>query len=133
MPDPFINPTAVLLIAHGSRRQEANEDLIALARQLREEGTYPIVEYAFLELASPSIPQGAAACVEQGAVQVLMMPWFLSAGRHVADDLSEFCQQFSEEYPETSFTVCPPLGLHPAMLTIINDRLQEAQQLWPKL
>ncbi|MAT16187.1 MAG: cobalamin biosynthesis protein CbiX [Planctomyces sp.] len=128
MPDPFSNPTAVLLIAHGSRRQEANADLIELATQLRNQGTYPIVQYAFLELAEPSIPQGAAACVEQGAVQVLMMPWFLSSGRHVADDLTEFCRQFSEEYPHASFHVCEPLGLHPAMLTIINDRLQEAQE-----
>ncbi|QDU82252.1 Sirohydrochlorin cobaltochelatase [Polystyrenella longa] len=126
MPDPFTNPTAVLLIAHGSRRQEANDDLVTLAGQFRDQKTYPIVEHAFLELANPSIPEGAAACVEQGAVNVLMMPWFLSAGRHVADDLSDFCQQFSQKYPQTSFTVCPPLGLHPAMLTIINDRIQEA-------
>ncbi|MEZ6044409.1 MAG: CbiX/SirB N-terminal domain-containing protein [Planctomycetaceae bacterium] len=128
MPDPFLNPTAVLLIAHGSRRQAANDDLIKLADQLRAEGSYPIVQHAFLELAEPSIPQGAAACVEQGAIRVLMMPWFLSSGRHVADDLEEFCRQFSEEYPHATFTVCPPLGLHPAMLTIIHDRLKEGAE-----
>ena len=49
--------TAVLLIAHGSRRQEANDDLVRLAELIREHGEYPIVETAYLEIAAPTIPE----------------------------------------------------------------------------
>lgn len=117
--------TAVLLLAHGSRRQEANDDLCKLADMLKAENRYAIVEYAYLELAPPSIPEGAVKCVEQGAERVLMMPWFLSAGRHVAEDLEAFRQEFEQTYPDVEFKVCQPLGLHPAMIDIVLDRLKE--------
>ena len=50
--------TALLLIAHGSRHAEANEDLEALAKALREAGPYPIVEASYLELAEPTVDAG---------------------------------------------------------------------------
>ncbi len=126
MPESFSSSTGVLLIAHGSRLQTANDDLVRLAKQLRARRVYSLVEHAFLELAQPSIPVGAEKCVSRGATKVLMMPWFLSAGRHVSDDLARFQAEFTRRYPGTGFVVCPPLGLHPAMLDIILDRLQES-------
>ncbi|MDA1165061.1 MAG: CbiX/SirB N-terminal domain-containing protein, partial [Planctomycetota bacterium] len=71
--------TAVLLIAHGSRRADANYDLVVIADLLRDEGEYSIVVASYLELAVPSIPDGARQCVAAGADCVLMMPYFLSA------------------------------------------------------
>ena len=47
--------TALLLIAHGSRNVEANDDLHALAKELRDTGQYAPVEAAFLEIAEPTI------------------------------------------------------------------------------
>ena len=55
--------TALLLIAHGSRQQAANDDLHHLADRFAAGGTYPIVEACFLELAEPDIPTGGARCV----------------------------------------------------------------------
>jgi len=118
-------PTAALLIAHGSRRQEANDDLRRLAEIVSERGDYPIVEIGFLELADPDIPAGAARCVERGATTVLMSPYFLSMGRHVAGDLDEFRQQFAKQYAGVTFQVCPPLGLHEKVVDVIFDRLAE--------
>lgn len=119
--------TAVLLIAHGSRREEANHDLIVIADQLRDLGEYPIVVPSYLELAAPSIPDGARQCVEAGADHVLMMPYFLSAGSHVTRDLERFRDETAAEFEAVTFDLCPPLGLHPLMLEIINDRLSERE------
>jgi len=47
----------LLLIAHGSRNPEANEDLVLLGRQM-EGGEFPVVEPSYLELAQPSIEDG---------------------------------------------------------------------------
>lgn len=115
--------TAVLLIAHGSRRPEANADLVHLAAVVRARKTYEIVEIAYLEIASPSIPQGGRACVAQGAECVRMLPYFLSAGAHVEDDLSRFQRELSDEFPQVEFTVCLPLGLHPKIVDVVFDRL----------
>ena len=66
-----------------------------------------------MELAEPDIPAAAAKCVERGATEVRMLPYFLSMGTHVAGDLEEFRAAFAERYPEVRFEVRPPLGLHP--------------------
>lgn len=117
--------TAVLLIAHGSRRAEANADLVRLAEAVSERGQYGIVRIAYLELAEPTISQGARACVESGARDVLLLPYFLSAGEHAAGDLERHRRELAEEFPEVGFTLCPPLGLHPLIVEIVLDRLQE--------
>src|SRR5262245_15303688 len=83
-----MSTTALLLIAHGSRHAEANDDLRHVAAALRERG-HVIVEPSFLELAEPTIEQGGVTCVEQGAERVVLVPYFLSAGVHVRRDLSE--------------------------------------------
>lgn len=118
---------AVLLIAHGSRRAAANQDLVQLAEMLRERNRFPIIEIAYLELAEPTIPDGAARCVAAGADEVLMLPYFLSAGVHVQNDLEEYRSEFSSTYPATRFRLCTHLGLHPLMLEIVLDRLQETE------
>ena len=122
-----LNPgTAILLIAHGSRLATANADLLQLAEQLRSRFSNHIIETAYLELTEPTIPQGAARCVTLGATRVLLLPYFLSAGTHVTEDLHRFRAQFAEQWPHVRFDLCPPLGLHPLMLDIVCDRLNEA-------
>ena len=121
--------TAVLLIAHGSRRAEANADLDRLAEMLRARGTCPIVETAYLEVAAPDIPTGAERCVSRGAREVRMLPYFLSAGAHVVEDLEQFRADLSVRWPEVDFRLCPHLGLHPLMVEIVIDRLQGRAEL----
>lgn len=119
---------AVLLIAHGSRRDAANQDLVKLAEMLRERNRFPIIEIAYLELTEPTIPDGAAKCVSAGADEVLMLPYFLSAGVHVQNDLEEHRSEFKVKYPQTEFRLCGHLGLHPLMLEIVLDRLNQTDQ-----
>jgi len=118
-------PTAVLLIAHGSRRPEANDDLLRLAEILRAKGLYPIIETAYLELATPEISSGGEKCVLLGATSVKLLPYFLSAGAHVVDDLERHRRELAARFPQVTFELCPPLGLHPLMIEILLDRLQQ--------
>ncbi len=116
---------AILLIAHGSRRAEANYDLVLVAEKMRERVPGKNIEVSYLELAEPSIPQGLQACVEKGASEIRMLPYFLSAGSHVTRDLEGFKSDFLEVHPHVKCTLCPPLGLHPQMIDILLDRLNE--------
>src|SRR5437016_5457821 len=102
--------TALLLIAHGSREADANEDLLLLVQCLRMSGRAELVEAAFLELAKPDIAQGAAACIAGGAEQVILIPYFLSAGVHVRRDLTEARRCLAERYPQVRFCLAEPLG-----------------------
>jgi sirohydrochlorin ferrochelatase len=114
---------AVLLVAHGSRRAAANDDLLQLAGALAERRIHEIVEVSYLELAEPTIPTGARRCVERGARTVLMLPWFLSAGNHVVADLERYRLDLSTEFPNVRFELCPPLGIHPLMVDVVLERL----------
>jgi sirohydrochlorin ferrochelatase len=117
--------TAVLLIAHGSRQQAANDDLRDLVARLGDLGTYPIVEGCFLELAEPDIRAGAHSCVSQGATRVLLIPYFLSAGVHLERDLTQARDELSRSFPDVAFRLAAPLGPHPLLDQLVVTRIRE--------
>mgnify|MGYP002623344570 CR=1 FL=1 len=116
--------TGILLIAHGSRQAEANEDLEHVAEQLRGQG-HAIVVASYLELAQPDMMEGGAKCVEQGAQRVIMVPYFLSAGVHVRRDLTQAQQSLSSKYPGVDFHLAEAMRRHPLLVQIIADRIEE--------
>ena|SRR5947209_5250603 len=118
--------TALLLVAHGSRQAEANDDLRHAAAELRRRGVFEVVEAAFLELAEPSIADGAARCVRAGAERVVMLPYFLSAGVHVRRDLAALRDELAARFPEVEFRLAEPLGRHPLLLDVVAARAAEA-------
>src|SRR5262245_10367722 len=119
-------PFALLLIAHGSREESANDDLRHVVAELRRQGTFAVVEEAFLELAEPDIDTSAARCVEQGAAWVVLLPYFLSAGVHVRRDLAAARRRLSERYPQVEFRLAEPLGRHPLLIEVVTARAMAA-------
>ena len=124
---PAAPSTAVLLIAHGSRRPEANADLEHLAAALRARGRYTLVETAYLELAQPDVAAGGAACVAGGAGRVILVPYFLSAGVHVREDLEAARQALARRFPAAEFRLAEPLGRHPLLVEVVAARAGEAE------
>jgi sirohydrochlorin ferrochelatase len=118
----------LLLVAHGSRHAEANDDLHHLAAELRRRGSHGAVETAFLEIAEPTIDQAALRCVEQQVARVILVPYFLSAGVHVQRDLAAARQRLAERYPQVEFLLAEPLGRHPLLIDMVIERAQEVMQ-----
>lgn len=122
--------TGIILVDHGSRRAESNDLLVQVAdfyrgytRRDRPEEQWPIVEPAHMELAEPSIAQAFDRCVAQGAKKVVVMPYFLSPGKHWFKDIPELTRQAAQRHPGVSFLVTAPLGLHPLIAQIIDARV----------
>ena len=118
---------ALLLIAHGSRRAEANADLEAVAARLRERGHYPDVQPSFLELADPDIAAGGALCAGRGATDVILLPYFLSPGKHVTEDLTAARDGLAERFPAVRFALAAPLAGHPLLTDILEQRAGEVE------
>jgi sirohydrochlorin ferrochelatase len=116
--------TALLLIAHGSRQAEANADLHHVTDELRNRG-HSIVVASFLELAQPDIENGGVRCVEEGATEVVMVPYFLSAGMHVRHDLTEARDKLQARFPDVDFRLAEPLGPHPLLIEILLERVRQ--------
>ncbi len=79
----------LVLVAHGSRRESSNEEVRRVAALLAEQAgeRFQMVHAAFLELAEPLIPAGVQCCIDNGMEEVVVLPYFLSAGRHVVEDI----------------------------------------------
>ena len=116
--------TALLLIAHGSRQPEANDDLHHVAAGLRQRG-HDIVVASFLELTEPDILEGGRQCVTAGAARVVLLPYFLSAGVHVRRDLHAARQALAGRFPEVEFILADALGRHPLLLDVVEQRARE--------
>lgn len=103
---------SLIVVAHGSRREESNDEVRRLTEALRVKARadFPLVRCAFLELAEPSIPEGIDASVREGATRITVLPYFLSAGRHVAADIPEQVSAKQREYPHVSIRIAPYLG-----------------------
>ncbi len=103
----------LLLIAHGSRRESSNDEIRALACRLQEaSGPFSSVSCAFLEIAEPSITDGLRGLISNGVNKILVLPYFLSAGRHVSDDIPNEVQQIREAHPEIDIKIAHYFGFN---------------------
>ncbi len=103
---------ALLLIAHGSRNKEANEDLIHLAKRLVST-ELQIVEPSYLELAEPEIETAGDTCVAKGAQLVIMVPYFLSAGIHVQKGSYRIARTIIQKISSSAVQTCRPSWASP--------------------
>lgn len=102
---------SLLIVAHGSRRQASNDEVRQLAECIsKQTEEFDFVHSGFLELADPSIPQGLEDCIAKGAKEVVVMPYFLAAGRHVVEDIPAEVDPIIEKYPQIQITITPHLG-----------------------
>lgn len=114
---------SLLLVAHGSRREASNEEIRELTAALAGQAVerFGKVECAFLEIAKPSIPDGIEAAVRAGASEVVVLPYFLSAGRHVAEDIPAEVERKRNEHPEVLIHIAPYLGLAGGLTRILLE------------
>ena len=113
---------AILLIDHGSRRDDANAVVREIAAMLRAAHPEVIVELAHLELAPPSVGEGFAACVAAGATTVTAVPYFLGPGRHVREDVPRLVKEAAAAHAGVSARVAEPLGADPLIAALVARR-----------
>ena len=114
---------AILLVDHGSRREEANIMLLKvrdLVRSLCPEET--VVHYAHMELAHPTIEQGVAACVDDGAKEIIVHPYMLAPGRHAAEDIPRMAKEAAGAFQGVKVRVAEPLGIHINLAEVVLER-----------
>ena len=113
----------LLLIAHGSRRQSANDEIMQLAERIaaRADNDYAAVVPAFLELAEPNIHEGIHQCVEMGASHITVMPYFLAAGNHVNKDIPGEIACAQAGAPQVKIEMSQYLGANEAMAGLVLD------------
>ncbi|GAB4277347.1 MAG: CbiX/SirB N-terminal domain-containing protein [Deferrisomatales bacterium] len=117
--------TAVVLLGHGSRVEDANRGLRAVARSVAAQLGVETVEAAFLQFATPTLEEAASACVAAGARRVAVVPFFLFSGAHVLEDIPAALARLRRRFPDVEFRLSPVLGGHPKLAEAAAERVKE--------
>jgi len=116
--------TGIIVFAHGSRLEPANEAVRSVARQLAGAGRFETVEAAFLELGEPSLEGAVEALVGRGVHDILVVPYFLTLGIHLERDLPNIINQLASRIGHVRIRVAAPLDGHPALVEALLDRIK---------
>jgi sirohydrochlorin ferrochelatase len=121
--------TGIIVFAHGSRIELANQAVRAVAADLAHAGNFPHVEAAFLELGQPSLDGAVAILLSKDVKRILVIPYFLTLGLHLERDLPRLVEAVAQTHPGLSISVTPPLDGHPALLQALLDRANSLSPL----
>jgi sirohydrochlorin ferrochelatase len=119
--------TGIIIVDHGSRRDESNALLEEVARAFaaRFHERFDIIEPAHMEIAEPSIAAAFAKCVARGAQRVVVLPYFLGPGKHWTSDIPNLTAAAASDFPGTTFHVSKPLGVDDLILDLLAKRIGE--------
>ncbi|MDM3871284.1 CbiX/SirB N-terminal domain-containing protein [Porticoccus sp. W117] len=122
-------PNALILIAHGSPRAQANEEFLSLVESVAEKvaGQYSLVKGAFLGSTTPDIATAINDAISQGATRINVLPYFLNSGVHVAKDVPSILEQQQQNNPHCTITLLPCFGLDPDIANLIARQVTLSQ------
>lgn len=119
--------TAIILFAHGSAVDDANQQVAALAVEVARRAGCP-AGCAFLEIAQPDLAAAVAGLVNAGARRIVVVPYFLTMGTHVRRDLPRLIGSQRALFPGVEILAGQPLEGSPEMAGLILQRAREALQ-----
>ena len=98
---------ALLIMAHGSRSDTANDEFRALVEAVAESAPGSGEEYVavlpcFLELAQPSLVEAIQQLEHQPVTHVQLYPLFFNKGKHVGKDIPAQVEDARERFPDLS-------------------------------
>lgn len=119
---------ALVIIAHGSRRAESNDEVTHLTEKVRKQAddSFHSIRHAFLELAEPDLMSVIDELIENNINEVTILPYFLNSGNHVRQDIPALLQAAKKQYPHCSFKLAAAIGMYDGMPELI---LHSARQV----
>jgi len=117
----------IVIAGHGSRDADGIREFEQLVELVRERAPQHQVSHGYLEFASPTIDQAIAAQLNADAKQIVMVPGILLAATHAKNDLPSELLASAREHPDVDFHFGAPMGLHPLLLQVVQQRIVEAE------
>lgn len=80
--------TAILLLSHGSKLSYGKEVISDLVNMYKKEYPSATVDYCFMEIRKPNIPEAVAKLTESGNIKkLIVVPVFIADGVHTKRDI----------------------------------------------
>ncbi|MET9682526.1 sirohydrochlorin chelatase [Streptomyces coeruleorubidus] len=119
-------PPALLIAGHGTRDDAGAEAFRDFVRKLGARHPELPVAGGFIELSPPPLGEAVAELVERGVRRFAAVPLMLVSAGHAKGDIPAALAREKERHPGISYTYGRPLGPHPALLNVLERRLDEA-------
>jgi len=117
---------ALLMAGHGSRDRAGARELLALVERVRALAPGLPAAGGFIELSMPPVASAAAGLVGAGVDDIVVVPLMLLAAGHAKNDIPALIARLRLEHPGVRFRYGRDLGLHPTLLSLIDERLAAA-------
>lgn len=118
----------LVVLGHGSRREQANEEIRLLKEMVQEQNPAWQVEVAFVEFAAPSLEDKVRELAKANIKEIILAPVFLTVGNHLAQGLPKRFQALEEETAGLKLIMADHLGADPLIASLISKRAREAFQ-----
>lgn len=116
----------IILFAHGSAVEDANQGVLDLASEVGKAGRFHFACAAFLDCAHPNLGEAIAEAVGAGSARIIVIPYFLTMGVHLRRDLPNLIAPERQKYSSVTINVGPSLEGHPLMCSLILERIGQA-------
>ena len=129
-PEPNTNngtQAALLVMAHGTPLEYANEPVRRMTAWLHEKTRYSLAAAAYLDCNKPRIADAIDDLAAQGARKIVALPYFLHRGRHLRQDLPQLLAAARQRHPTLTILEAPHLDYDLRLADVITDRLNELQ------
>lgn len=115
---------AILLLAHGSPLESANQEICSLCAKLQARLPDLKVEFSFLSSADPSLDRAIDDLIAKGLHRVLILPYFLVSGKHTSVDIPAMVEKKTAQYPTSEIKLLPVFGLDDRLIDVIVWQLK---------
>ena len=116
--------SATLIVGHGSREAQANQDFEALVAAYTAVSVEEVA-HAYVELARPSLAEALDGLAER-AREIVLLPVFLFAAGHVKNDLPLAVAAARQRHAAQRFTIARELGVDAGMIELAAARIRAA-------
>jgi cobalt/nickel transport system ATP-binding protein len=118
---------ALFVIGHGSRSEAGVAELWDLVAVLRAEAPADLqLDAGFIELVEPDLDTTVDKMVADGATDVIGVPLVLLGAGHLKNDGPAALDRARQRHPGVRFRYAGPLGIHPLVLSVAEERINEA-------
>jgi sirohydrochlorin ferrochelatase len=114
---------ALLIVDRGSREPDVRHELEQVCFLAKQQADYDHVDYCFLEVLPPYIPEGIDQCMAAGTNFITVMPYFLYPGMKLKDTVKQAAKISKDK--NLKVVIAKPLSYHPIMLQLIIDRIND--------
>ena len=110
---------ALVLFAHGARDPQWAQPFQKLREMIVQQMPDVPVSLAFLELMTPRLPERVQQLVQDGCIDVTVVPVFFGQGGHVLRDLPVMIDQLRKDHPGLTLKVAEAVGESAQVLNAI--------------